>query len=273
MNIVETILTTKKRYIILISGYLWWDYLNTIIYALSENLNFKVIFLEQLLANNSLITFIDQLNFLSINDEMKQLNQTGGYIIVSYTFPIDKLQFYADYHINITMNPSLLTEVGINMIKDKNIKRSHFDEHIIFLSKSWTTNKINKKIVYPSNYNNGTTAEYLYEQIFNSIMDNIKRKLYGDTYDAVVATELKSKQLSTISDPNIITAKTQGVINNGIAIGSFETALDTIIDKPTSNTELTLPISSNNQIKLNDMTFETITQTGGTIKKFYLIKN
>ena len=48
MNIVEAIIQQNKKYIILISGYLWFNDFKIIVEALNTNLNFDIIYVNQL---------------------------------------------------------------------------------------------------------------------------------------------------------------------------------------------------------------------------------
>ena len=43
MNIIEAILRKNNKYIILVSGYLWWKAMDDIVDALAENLSFEVL--------------------------------------------------------------------------------------------------------------------------------------------------------------------------------------------------------------------------------------
>ena len=42
-TIIEAILEIKKKYIILISGPIWWDIIRKLIYIISKSLNFELI--------------------------------------------------------------------------------------------------------------------------------------------------------------------------------------------------------------------------------------
>ena len=55
--------------------------------------------------------------------------------------------------------------------------------HLSYLSKSWKTNKTNKLITYRPNFLEVQDASY--ELIFETIMDNIMKKIYGEKYDEI----------------------------------------------------------------------------------------
>ena len=203
MDIVEAILADKKKYIILISGYLWWPNIDLIAKTLANNLNFELIYTYSLLPSNKLISSADHINFPALNeivknklDKNKELGLVKGYIIVSYTFPLERLDFYPDFHININVNPILQTNIIKDLITQSKagFTRLDIDNHISYLAKSWKTNKINKTIIYPPDYLNKQNE--LYGQIFDAIMDNIMKKVYGEKYD-----EYKTINVNTTKYP------------------------------------------------------------------------
>ena len=255
MNIVEAILSDKNKYIIFISGYLWWSVNDYIVKALSNNLNFEVIYINQLIPENTLITSADQINFPIANELMTQkLNdnktkgKTSGYIVVSYTFPPEKIKFYSDIHINISADATLITSLIIDLAKNKQIPRMKIDEHLSYLSKSWKGNKINKSIIFSSNYENKLNE--LYGIIFDTIMDNIMKKVYGEKYDEYksdgkISNESKNVTFVNVSDPTKISPSDKKAINSGIKNSQFTNDLDDIVVDETDS-ELNSDSDENN---------------------------
>jgi hypothetical protein len=247
MNIIEAILRKNNKYIILVSGYLWWKAMDDIVDALAENLSFEVLKINQLLPYNKLVTSADHINFEPINELMKEkleYNKTKGlskgYIISSYTFPMERLDFYPDFHININVNPTLLTNITVDLMKSRNIPRIDVDSHISYLSKSWKTNKINKFVIFSQNYLEPKIQNDLYALIFDSIMDNIMKKLYGEKYDEYKNANLintnPNKQLINVSDNDKLSVKDIQNINQGIKNAEFIDELDDIIIKSDNDT-------------------------------------
>ena len=246
MNIVDAILDKNKKYIILISGYLWWDNFNSIIKALATNLNFEVIYINQLIQENKLITSSDQINFPVINEIVKEkLNNNKetkiykGYIIVSYSFPPERLDFFPDIHVSIQANPVLLTSLIIDLIKTKNVSRMDVDIHLAYLSKTWKTNKITKTIFLQPDYEPNINKYYGF--IFDAIIENITKKLFGEKAEEILAQNNSqvnvskyplpptNQTLTTISDDTKLTTHTLNVINEGVKISELNTDLDDIV--------------------------------------------
>ena len=237
MDIVEAILIEKKKYIVLISGYLWWNVFNDLVNALAKNLKFEVIYINQLLPENMLITSADHINFPVANEIISQKISDNhvGLIIVSYTFPPERLTFYPDFHINITTNQMLLTNLIVELSKEKQIKRLDIDNHISYLTKSWKTNKIGKSIILFPDYT--TKINDIYGLIFDSIMDNIMKKLYGEKYEEYKTqgkinesqSKINESKILHISDPTKISIKDETLISDGIKTAKFTNDLDDII--------------------------------------------
>ena len=250
MNIVDAILQKNKKYIILISGYLWWSEMDDIVKALADNLKFEVIYVTQLVPDNKLITSSDQINFPAMNEIVKQkldrdkeYNKTAkddekiynGYIIVSYSFPPERLDFFPDFHISIQTNPVLLTSLTIDIVKTKNIPRMDVDLHLAYLSKSWKTNKINKTIIFQPDFLQ--TVDKMYGYIFDAIMENIGKKLLGESYtDPKNEKKLPeyplpptNQKFEKTSDTSILTQHDRNVINEANKMALFNNDLDDIV--------------------------------------------
>ena len=269
MDIVNAILIEKKKYIILISGYLWWNVFNDLISALGNNLNFEIIYINQLLPENLLITSADHINFPVANEIIKEKsNNKKGLIIVSYTFPAERLEFYPDLHINISVNQILLTTLIVELSKEKQLKRMDIDNHLSYLTKSWKTNKIGKNIILFPDYT--TKINEIYSLLFDSIMDNIMKKLYGEKYEEYKVQgkieESKESKLINISDPTKISIKDKILINDGIKKAIFTNDLDDIIIQTDSDSDeqinnTIVPVSKrtiNNSIEENMILYDEV---------------
>jgi hypothetical protein len=266
MNIIEAILSRNNKYILLISGYLWWKGMDEIVEALAENLGFEVLKINQLLPYNKLVTSADHINFTPINELMKEKldynrkkGLSKGYIIVSFTFPFERLDYYPDFHININVNPTLLTTITVDLMKTYKISRMEVDAHLSYLSKSWKTNKIQKFIIFPHNYQDKDVLNNLYAIMFDSIMDGIMKKLYGEKYEEYKNANLigiKNKELINVSDNDKLSVKDIQNINQGVKTAELIDELDDIVIKSDdsdsdSDSDSDINIKLNTEINLN----------------------
>jgi len=250
MNIVDVFLQKNKKFIILVSGYLWWSEMDDIVKTLADNLKFEIIYVTQLVPDNKLITSADQINFPAMNEILKQkLNRDkdfnkdkddehkiyNGYIIVSYTFPPERLEFFPDFHISIQANPVLLSSLTIDIVKNKQIPRMEVDMHLAYLAKSWKTNKINKTITFQQDYSQ--TADKMYGYLFDAIMENTAKKLYGESYvDPANVKKVSDYPLPPTNqilektyDTSKLTQHDLNVINQAKKMSEFITDLDDIV--------------------------------------------
>jgi hypothetical protein len=244
MNIVEAIIQQNKKYIILISGYLWFNDFKIIVEALNTNLNFDIIYVNQLTPENTLITSADHINFPAMNEIMKEkLNRDKenkdyhGYIVVSYTFPLERLEFYPDIHISIQLNSVLQTTQIVDLIKKNNIKRLDVDAHLAYLSKSWKTNKINKTIILQQDYIENINKYY--SMIFDAIIENINKRLYGENAEIIESNETKKvdkyplppkgDKFVNISDNTKISTHDNALIMSGEKLADFNKDIDDIV--------------------------------------------
>lgn len=222
MNLVEYFLEKRKKCIICISGFLWWDYFDIVVNFLAKNLDFEIIYTYPLIPGPDLISAATEINFPALNETVKErLNKytKKGYIIVSYTFPSEYLEFYPDIHINLNVNPSLLTNITIDYIKKTKISRIKVDTHISYLLSSWKTNKITNKILYDDKYRD--KEDILYGYIFDAVMHYMKVKIYGEKYtestrsrninsaveilDTLDNKKIIEEEEETVKDTNILT--------------------------------------------------------------------
>jgi hypothetical protein len=273
MNIVDAILEKNKKYIIFISGLLWWDEFNSIVDALKTNLKFEVIYINQLIPENKLITSSDHINFTAANeiikeklDKDKETKTYRGYIVVSYSFPPERIDIYSDIHVSIQPNSLLQTSLIIDIIKKKNIPRMEVDMHIAYLVKSWKSNRISKTIIVQPDYVENINKYYNF--MFDAIIENINKKLYGEKAENMgieeQTNELKEKYplppdpqpIQNISDPVKLSSREKGIINNGIELSNFVTDLDDAafnkIDSEDNNNDAELEAD----VKNNTLTFD-----------------
>jgi hypothetical protein len=236
MNIVEAILIDRKKYVVLISGFIWWDYFNTIIDALSSNFNFDVVH-ATLLSNNKLITSADQINFIKLNEDVKAIldrnknnNKANGVFVVSYTFPPERLDIPVDFHININVSQSLLSTIIASYLKETGQPRLDMDAHLSYLAKSWKNNKINKYVTYQSDYTENQDVPY--SIIFEAIADNIMKKVYGEKYEEIKANSNNTddKKIINMSNQTELSLVDLAKINTATNYGKFVAEVTDIIE-------------------------------------------
>ena len=242
MNIIEAILLEKKKYIILLSGFMWWPYFNRVAKSLADNLGFELIETTVLVPHDKLISSADQINFPALNEIIKSRLEKyteKGYVITSYTFPPEKLDFYPDIHINLNVNAMLLTSISIDFIKQKGINRMEIDNNISYLLKSWKTNKIAKTINYFPDFLEKQND--IYGTLFDFIMENIEKKLYGENFiKNKIAKENDDNQdndnqttkvvnylerdiiTEKVANPNKLDPDEQNEINKNVGMVNFE---------------------------------------------------
>ena len=245
MDIVEAYLT-NSRYIIGISGYVWWDTHRLIVNALSENFKFDVIYVNQMIPLNKMIKSADALDFAKLHEDVNNIlnnyryNGNGGLIIVSPTFPQEKIKFHINLHININVNSVLQTELIVDLVKNNNMNRMDIDTNMAYLARSWKTNRINKTILIQADYKSNINK--IYEQIFDYIIENIERKLYGEKYDEIKNKVCTTKyplpkpgqQTTILTDHTQLSIKTNKILNRANSIGKYLSDIDDIDDSITS---------------------------------------
>jgi hypothetical protein len=194
-NIIDVILELRKKYIILISGCIWWTTIRKLISYLIGTIKFELIVLESKFFPKSLM----DINFIKLNSEVREIldrikkneGLSSGLIIIGYTFPTNLIDFPVDIHININIDNMLLNKLIVEVQKQKNIKRMEFEDFNSFITESYNSNKINKYIKITSKYE--TEFNYIYHTICKLIFDNIEKKIYGDNYE-----KFKTKELDII---------------------------------------------------------------------------
>lgn len=244
MNIVEAILIDRKKYNILISGYLWWDITKLFAQTLANNLNFDLIIADQIIPYDKIVKNSDEINFVKLNNDVKTILDNNkksdvkkGLVILGYTFPPEKIEFPVDFHVNINVNPVLQTSIIVDLIKKQKFSRMDVDIHTSYLSKSWKSNKITKFITVPQNYNE--ILDQLYSQIFDAVMDNIAKKVYGEKYDEIKNAKEpekyplppEGKDTVIVADQNNMSVKDNILKYSAENIGEFNAELEDIIIK------------------------------------------
>jgi hypothetical protein len=194
-NILDIQLLNKKKYIILFSG-LEFSPIEKIVNDLAKDFNAIVL--------NYLHLGIDEnINLEPLNTRVNDLisknkNSPQPFFIIAKSFPSNKLKIPVDLHINISLNKFAI----INLDP---AKRPDLPDLYI---KSLQSNHINKYINLKKDYN----LEDIINDIFNLIIDDIEKKVYGDKYnklshkfytdDSNTDSSIKSK---LVFDPNSIT--------------------------------------------------------------------
>ena len=237
-----------------------------IIDTLAVNFNFDVVRASLLIPSTKLVTSADDINFAKLNEDVKFIlnrnkkdNMPKGIFVVSYTFPPEKIDIPVDFHVNINVNPTLLTSITVELMKNKNVTRLDVDTHLSYLSKSWKTNKINKFVTYNQNY--AENQEVPYGIIFDSIIDNIMKKVYGEKYEEIKSGIVKpvSHESIMVSDESKLSpAELHNIVNaenRGDFIGELESDAVDLVPK-NGNSELTVanPVLALNS-NTNQLTF------------------
>jgi hypothetical protein len=180
-NVLDFLLSTKKKYIILFSG-LNFSPVEKIVTEIAKDFN-------AIILNYLHLTLDDNLDVLNtrVNELLKKQEILKQPIfIICKSFQTDKLKIFYDYHINISLSKNDILELDP-------AKRSDLPELYI---KSLQTNRINKYINIKKDFN----LDYVLNNIFNLIIDDIEKKVYGDKYN-----KLSSKFYKENSNQNIDT--------------------------------------------------------------------
>jgi hypothetical protein len=200
-NILEILLLKKKKYIVLFSGLkvkipdLECSIVEKIVKELYND--FNAIFLYYLDFNYLDLNFNDNLNI--INERVKNLldeKKEQVLFIIVQSFPTDKLKFHVDFHIHISLSQNLLKKLD-----------SKPDLYEIY-QKEIQKNRVNKYI----NIKNDYKLDEIINNIFNFIIDDIEKKVYGDQYDKLnhnVFKESKESKESSklVFNPNAISSE------------------------------------------------------------------
>jgi replication initiation and membrane attachment protein DnaB len=177
MNILEKFISIFKNCIIIISGY---EKLHLSEYAdqLANDFNFELLEFKYP-------------DFDSLNKKIKDLhennNNNKGIIIYGLTFPKEKLEFKVNYHVSLSANKTLVDDENEYNLYNNNVKE----------------NFINKfKNVKIAAFN-----EELYDDIYNTCIDFVMKKVYGENYEKAqkkyiedTASETADKQIESVKD-------------------------------------------------------------------------
>jgi hypothetical protein len=173
MNILEKFIEIFKNCIIILSGY---EKLHLSEYAtnLSNDFGFELIEFKYP-------------DFESLNKAVKNSTKQSGIIIYGLTFPSDKLEFKANYHISLSANKTLIDDESQFSIYNQYVKE----------------NFINKfKNLKSIDYSND-----IYDDIYEMCIDFIKKKVYGDKYEEAQKkyledseSESENNQITSVKD-------------------------------------------------------------------------
>lgn len=212
-NIIEAILEYRKKYIVLISGIIWWDIIRKLIYFIAKTLNFEIIILESKVFPKK----ISDIEFIKLSSKIKNKLETNkansnykGFLVVGLTFPTNLIDIPVDLHINITTDSILSNKLLLALQKAKNIKRLELEESTNFINNTYKDNKINKYYKLNDNYMN--EMNNIYQQICNLIFTNIEKKLYGDSYLEYKSNEIEYDKSIDSDLNNIEYEKNEDVI-------------------------------------------------------------
>jgi hypothetical protein len=164
MNILEKFTDIYKQCIIILSGF---EKLHLREYAiqLAKDFNFELIEFKYP-------------DFESLNKLIKD-SKSKNIIIYGLTFPANKLEFKANYHLSLSGNKTLI---------DDESQYSLFTQYV-------KENFINKfKNIKVSEFN-----DEISEDIFNTCIQYIMKKVYGDNYDKAQEKYKKDSESSSSS--------------------------------------------------------------------------
>ena len=161
-SVLDIILKQKKKYIVLLSGQ-QFSPIEKIASELEKD--FVAIVLNYLhLELNDDLTVIN--NRVS---DLLQKNEPQVMIIIAKSFPTSNIKIPIDLHINISLNKSLTIELDPS--KTNNLYEQY--QEII------KTNRVSRYI----NIKNDYDIDEIILNIFNIIIDDIEKKVYGDKYN------------------------------------------------------------------------------------------
>ncbi len=165
-NVLDVLLMRKKKYIVLFSG-LDFSPVEQIVNDLSKDFNSTVLNFIHLGLDDSL----DPIN-TRVNDLLnKSGNSPKALFIIGKSFPSSKLKIPVDLHIHISLHQ-------IAILKLDPLKRQDLPTKYI---ESIKTNRVNKYINLQKEYSIGKIED----DVFNVIVDDIEKKVYGDQYETL----------------------------------------------------------------------------------------
>ena len=165
-NILDIQLLNKKKYIVLFSG-LEFSPIEKIVNDLSKDFNSIVLNYLHLNLDDS----FDPLN-ARVNDLLKKNeNSPQPFFIIAKTFPSDKLKFFPDLHIHISLHKFAI--LNLDPAKRPNLPDLYL--------KSIQTNRVNRYINLKKEYE----LNDIIDEAFNLIIDDIEKKIYGDKYESL----------------------------------------------------------------------------------------
>jgi len=189
-NVLEMLLLKKKKYIVLFSG-LKCSPVEKIINDLTKIYNAIDLNFLHLNLNDDISVINNRVNNLLKEDKQQP------YFIVGKTFPKDNLTIPVDLHINISLNYKLLKELD----NTQNLYEDY--------KKEMEKNRVNKYI----NLNKEYDYNKILSNIFEIIIDDIEKKVYGDKYDKLnhhvynpnnIDTTESNESSKLVFDPNAL---------------------------------------------------------------------
>ncbi len=193
-NVLDVLLMRKKKYIVLFSG-LDFSPVEQIANDLSKDFNSTVLNFIHLGLEDSLDPVNTRVNDL-INKSNKPL------FIIGKTFPSSKLKIPVDLHIHISLHQ-------IAILKLDPLKRQDLPAKYV---ESIKTNRVNKYINLQKEY----SLDKIEDEIFNIIVDDIEKKVYGDQYESLGSKSSTSTNSSQPTNPTKPTQSSQLVFNPNV---------------------------------------------------------
>ena len=160
-SVLDVLLMKKKKYIVLFSG-LEFSPVEQITNDLAKDFNAIVLNFIHLDLDDSL----DLIN-KRVNDLLdKKESNPRSIFIISKSFPSTRLKIPADLHLNISLHQIAIQK--LDPLKRADLPQKYMD--------SLKTNRINKYINLKKEY----VVDEVENEIFNIIIDDIEKKVYGD---------------------------------------------------------------------------------------------
>jgi hypothetical protein len=166
INIIDAILMQKKVYNIIISG-LAAELITNISKILESDFNAIVLNYNHLELDDNLTVVNDRVNDILL----KKKDEPQIIIIIGKLFVAKKIKFQVDYHIHLSINKTLFLE----LYPDKTSE--YYDNYADVLK----TNYVNKYM----NVKKESDINEIINNIFDLIIENIEKILYGDKFNAL----------------------------------------------------------------------------------------
>lgn len=182
-SVLDIILIQKKKYIVLLSG-LPFSPIEKIASELEKDFNATTLNFLHLDFNDDLSVINNRVSTLLQKSEPQPI------FILAKSFPSSILKLPVDLHLNISLNKTLTMELDPS--KTENLYEQY--QEII------KTNRVNRYINIKKDYD----LNEIILNIFNFIIDDIEKKVYGDKYDNLSS---KAKTNTDSNEPYKIVQK------------------------------------------------------------------